>query len=281
MISQPEKIYALEFRNITFSYDNNGINALENVNFKIESGSYNCIVGHNGSGKSTISKIAFLLLKPQSGDIFIKNTKVTVNNLLFLRDHLGIIFQNPDNQFIGITTEDDIAFGLENHKVPTDKMNPIIKNASKIIDITDLLEKESSNLSGGQKQKVAITSILALSPDIIFFDESTSMLDPEAKLNLKKLMRIIQIEYGKTIISITHDMEELKHADKIIFLSKGKIIADETPQKLLFNRDFLLENSLDVPFTLGLSLLLNEKDNKIKKTLNQEELIRNICQRMK
>lgn len=267
----------ISFKKIWLSYNDNDVFALRDVSFDIIEGEYICIVGHNGSGKSTISKVASGLIKPQKGEIEICNRTLTKENLKYLRSNIGVIFQNPDNQFIGANTEDDIAFGLENYKVPQHKMKNIIDKACTMIDVSALLSKESQDLSGGQKQKVAITSILALTPKIIIFDESTSMLDPQAKKELKELMKLLQTKYNKTVISITHDMEELQNATRILFMSNGSVLRYDTPQNMLFDQKFLVDNSLDVPFTLKLSILLNKKNKKIKPTLNNKELINQLC----
>lgn len=203
--------------------------------------------------------------------------KLTSDNLKYLRSHIGVIFQNPDNQFIGSNTEDDIAFGLENYKVPQERMKKIITQACTMINVNDLLKKQSQDLSGGQKQKVAITSILALTPDIIIFDESTSMLDPQAKKELKELMKLLQMKYGKTVLSITHDMEELPLASRVLFMSNGSVLKFDTPEKMLLDQEFLVKNSLDVPFSLRLSILLNKRNKKIKTTLDRENLVKQLC----
>ncbi len=266
----------VEFKNVFFSYQNDHHYNLNDVSFTIQENEYLCIIGHNGSGKSTISKVLSGLLKPAAGEIFIHGEKVTHNNIMQLKKHIGIIFQNPDNQFVGITAEDDIAFGLENYMIRTEKMQEIIETSAKIIDITPLLKKEVHALSGGQKQKVAITSILSLLPSIIIFDESTSMLDPRAKNELKALMYFLKTDLNKTIISITHDMEELKQADRLMFMSQGQIIANDTPMKLLFDYDFMKAHALDVPYDLQIIHALKEKGISLDKTLNHEEVIKKV-----
>lgn len=268
----------VEFKNVFFSYQNDNHYNLNDVSFTIKENEYLCIIGHNGSGKSTISKVLSGLLKPASGDIFIKGEKVTHNNIMRLKKNIGIIFQNPDNQFVGITAEDDIAFGLENYMIRNEKMQEIIETSAKIIDITPLLKKEVHALSGGQKQKVAITSILSLLPSVIIFDESTSMLDPRAKNELKALMYFLKTELNKTIISITHDMEELKQADRIIFMSKGQIIANDEPLKLLFDYQFMKEHALDVPYDLQVVHALKDLGVNIEKTLDHQVLIKKVAQ---
>lgn len=271
-----KKEVVVEFENIFFSYRNDDVYNLKNLSFKIYDNEYICIIGHNGSGKSTISKVLSGIVKPKSGNLYIMGQKVDYKNVSELKKNIGIIFQNPDNQFVGITAEDDIAFGLENYLVKHENMQEIINLSANIIDITKLLKKEVYNLSGGQKQKVAITSVLALLPSIIIFDESTSMLDSKAKLELKKLMKFLQTNLNKTIISITHDMEELKIADRILFMSGGELLKFTQPIELLFDKKFMTEHSLDIPFDLKVLNLLSDKKMNIKPTLNHDDVIKQV-----
>lgn len=266
----------IQFKNIYFSYTDDNNFVLKNLSFDIYENEYICIIGHNGSGKSTISKVLAALLMPKSGNIYIKGKKLNQNNFQELKKNIGIIFQNPDNQFVGITSEDDIAFGLENYKIKNEYIQEIIDNSAKVIDITDLLKKEAHSLSGGQKQKVAITSILSLLPSIIIFDESTSMLDPKAKEELKFLMKELQKYNNKTIISITHDMEELNTADRILFMSEGTVLRFDTPKKMLFDYDFMKKNSLDVPYDLKLVHLLSESGAKFKPSLKHSDIVKQV-----
>ncbi len=270
---------AIEFSHITFGYTPDIIN-LDDVSFTIYENEYVCIIGHNGSGKSTLSKVLTGLLKPQNGKIKLFDQEITQTNLKHLRDNVGIVFQNPDNQFIGLTPEDDIAFGLENRKVSPSKMKPIIKEVAKAVNITNLLKLDAQKLSGGQKQRVAIASVLAINPKIIIFDESTSMLDPKGKADLKELMLILKNKYHKTIVSITHDMEEVVNADKVIILKAGKLQRIGTPSEVFENEKFLKEIQLDIPFNLDLSKQLSERNSKIKPTLKLENLIKQLYEAM-
>ncbi|MGL4951386.1 MAG: energy-coupling factor transporter ATPase [Mycoplasma sp.] len=266
----------LSLKDVHFSYNEKNW-VLNGVSFDIYKGEYICIVGHNGSGKSTISKVVSGLVKPQKGEIYIKDILVSKKNVQQLRKAIGVIFQNPDNQFIGITAEDDIAFGLENYNVDPMKMQMIIENVADIINITDLIKKEAFDLSGGQKQKVAISSVLALTPEVIIFDESTSMLDPKAKKQIKNLMKTLQTDYKRTIISITHDMEELSNATKILCMHKGTIAKIDTLEYFVNDYNFLVENSLTLPNNLQLCKLLNDQGMDIKPSLNIDKLIGEIC----
>ncbi len=272
------KPIAVKFKNVSFSYknENEGNPTINNISFEIEQGEYVCIVGGNGSGKSTISKLIVGLLKPHSGSIFINDKILNTNNLTFVRENVGIIFQNPDNQFIGLTSENDIAFGLENKQIDASYMREIIKVVAKIVNIEDLLKKDASKLSGGQKQKVAIASILATNPKVIIFDESTSMLDPTSKIELKKLILFLKSKLNKTIISITHDVEEIINADKVMVINNGSIEKYDKPETIFNDENFLRKNKLDAPYVVQLSRQLN-KTIGINVTLNQAEMIKNIC----
>ena len=278
-ISHDKKV-AVEFNNINFSYnlDPNLLN-LKNINFKIHENEYVCVIGHNGSGKSTISKVLTNILKPLSGEIKIFGTPINYYNNKFLRDNVGIIFQNPDSQFIGLTTEDDIAFGLENKKIDPLEMRNIINEVAKTIDITHLLDKDSISLSGGQKQRVAIASVLAMNPRIMIFDESTSMLDPRGKKELKQIMLDLKKHANKTIISITHDMDEVLNADKVIVLEKGEIKMIGKPDEIFVNEASLKRMALDFPFLIKLSKHLKDKNVLSKITINLDELVDQVCKK--
>lgn len=262
----------VEFEGINFGYTKD-LQILKDINFKIYKNEYICIIGHNGSGKSTISKVLSGLLKPQSGTIKLFGEEITPYNIKHLRNNIGVIFQNPDNQFVGLTVEDDIAFGLENRKVPPEEMPKIISLAAEAIGINKLLKKEPVNLSGGQKQLAAIAGVLAINPEIIIFDESTSMLDPKSKRELKELMIKLKNETKKTIISITHDMEEVINADRVIVLSQGIIKQIDIPQNIFINQQKELESELDYPFIIKLIKELNQKGLNIDLTLDQHKFI--------
>lgn len=274
----PKKV--ISFNKINFSYIE-GIKILNDVSFDIYENEYVCVLGHNGSGKSTISKVLMGLLKPSSGTITILDKVMNEYNLKEIRNDIGIVFQNPDNQFVGMTTEDDIAFGLENRRVPYEYMQTIINTAADITKIKHLLTKEPSQLSGGQKQKVAITSVLAINPSIMIFDESTSMLDPKSKEELKQLILDLKHKYNKTIISITHDMEEVVHADKVIVLEKGNVVCIGKPSEIFTDLETTQKLKLDFPFTLKLSSLLNLHNKEFPLTLDYQELLNNLCKKQK
>lgn len=248
---------AIRFENVSFSYDGKNL-AINNVSFEVDKGSKTVILGHNGSGKSTIAKLACGLLNFNNGKIFINDKKVTVKNIDSLRSNVGIVFQNPDNQFVGASVRDDIAFGLENKAIDPSKMDEIIVKYASLVNMGDYLDKEPSNLSGGQKQRVAIASVLAMESDIIFLDESTSMLDPIGKRDVNNLINDIQTDNPDlTIISITHDVEEVLEADHIIVISNGSIVFDGDLRGFF---EFDISNTtLEYPFMVTLLKKLKDK----------------------
>lgn len=212
----------VEVKDLCFSYDENKF--IENMSFEIKKNSYTCIVGPNGSGKTTVSKLLCGLLECSSGKIIIDGTELNKDSAGVIRNKIGVIFQNPDNQYIGTTLKDDIIFGLENHNVNPQKMDSVIDEISELCGVKDLLNKEPYAMSGGQKQKGAIAGVLALSPNILLLDEATSMLDPVSKEEFKKNIMRLKREKELTIISITHDKNETLNADNILVLDKGRIV---------------------------------------------------------
>ena len=242
----------IEVENLVFAYNENE-QVLKHVSFKVREGSYISIVGHNGSGKSTLARLLIGLLAPAEGKIIIDGEVLTNKNVRSLRKKIGLVFQNPDNQFIGATVEDDIAFGLENKRVPRPEMQNIIKNYAKRVGMDEFLDKEPSRLSGGQKQRVAIAGALALEPEIIIFDEATSMLDPKGKSDIKGLIEEMrQYNPNLTILSITHDVEEAFLSDEVIVMSRGEIAFKGKPEEVFRNRQALESLHLEMPFILDL-----------------------------
>lgn len=236
----------IEFRNVTFYYKKSEP-VLDDLSFVIEDGSMIAIIGHNGSGKSTIAKLIMGLLEPISGEIYLNDELLTIDNLDRLRSKMGIIFQNPDNQFVGSTVKDDIAFGLENHLIERSEMERRVEKYSKLVDMDLFLDKNPENLSGGQKQRVAIAGVLAMESDLIIFDESTSMLDPKGTKEINKTIKTLkERETDKTIISITHELEEALYADRILVLNNGKIVLDGKPTEVLPCQDILEASGLKV-----------------------------------
>ncbi|MFV0380607.1 MAG: energy-coupling factor transporter ATPase [Anaerorhabdus sp.] len=274
-----EKIVSkiIEIKNLSFEYDEN-TPAVKDVSFCIEKGSYTTIIGHNGSGKSTIAKLLIGLLEKTSGDIRVCDLDLNIDNIQEIRDKVGIVFQNPDNQFIGASVADDIAFGLENHLVPQKDMDNIINEFAEKVNMLEFLNSEPTKLSGGQKQRVAIAGVLAMNPDIIIFDEATSMLDPEGKDEINRMIKKINKEKNLTVISITHDIEEVIDCDMVIVLKDGKLAMSGVPHEILMREQELIDLQLDVPFSIKLFNAFKEVGINLKKSINKEEVIENLCQ---
>ena len=240
----------IEVKNLCFSY-NETKDIIKNISFEINKGDYVTVIGHNGSGKSTLARLLVGLLEAKSGEIKINNLLLNEENVYKIRDKIGIVFQNPDNQFIGSTVRDDIAFGLENHLVPSLEMDAIIDKYANKVGLSSLLDKEPSALSGGQKQRVAIAGVLAMNPEIIIFDEATSMLDPKGKKDIKDIIYKLHKEDSFTVISITHDIEEVLQSNDCIVLNKA----------------YELEKiDLDIPFNLKFKEALKKEGIKLKST---------------
>ena len=238
----------LEIKNLCFSYDQEHL-VIDDISFKVEKGSFVCLLGHNGSGKSTLAKLIVGLLEKKSGQIFFDDEEMDKKTIKKLQIKTALVFQNPDNQFIGSTVEDDIAFGLENRQFPHEKMQEEIELFADSVNMLDYLKKEPINLSGGQKQRVALAGALILRPEILILDEATSMLDPKGKSTVRKAIDRIHKENPElTIVSITHDIDEALLADQVFILSKGKLVASGVPQKVLRDRDMLLSYKLEQPF---------------------------------
>ena len=270
-----EKI--IEIKDLFFEYDE-GLKTIDHISFDIKKGDYVAILGHNGSGKSTIAKLLIGLLEKKGGTIIVNGIELTLENLYKVRDNIGIVFQNPDNQFIGATVRDDIAFGLENNCVPQEEMDEIINNYAAKVKMLDFLDHEPTKLSGGQKQRVAIAGILALAPSIIILDEATSMLDPMGRREINSLVKELNQEKDITIISITHDIEEAKNADQVIILNDGKIVAQGEPDKILKDETSLIKSELDIPFALKVAKGLEKINIKTSMSLKKEVLINELCQ---
>ena len=253
----------VEIKDLSFSY-NETKKAIDNVSFNIEKGSYTTIIGHNGSGKSTLAKLIAGLLPIKEGEIKVNGVVVNEENISEIRKQLGIVFQNPDNQFIGSTVKDDIAFGLENRLVESKDMENIIEEYAEKVGLEEFLDSEPQNLSGGQKQRVAIAGVMAMHPDIIIFDEATSMLDPKGKKEIKQLMVDLAADDRFTIISITHDIEEVLQSDDCIVLNQGKLFMHDKPEKVFEKADLLRKINLDIPFVAQVKELFGDKKIKLK-----------------
>lgn len=267
----------IKLNDITYSYGTSQ-DALSHINLEIFEGEDISIIGHNGSGKSTLGKIIISLLKPKSGSLLLNDVVITAKNDKLMRDKSGIIFQNPDNQFIGITVRDDVAFGLENRLIPREKMDDIINEFAHKVGVSELLDKEPSYLSGGQKQRVALAGILAMLPDIIVFDEALAMLDPKAKEEISHLINDIKKNNLKlTIIRITHDMEEALNSNRIVLLNKGEIVSIASPIETFSNEDLINKYNIEVPFIISLNKALKKEGLIDNDSYKMEEIINKLC----
>lgn len=238
----------IEVKNLKYKYDSESENyTLNDVSFQVKKGEWLSIVGHNGSGKSTTVRLIDGLLEAESGDIIISGDKLTAENVWEKRRQIGMVFQNPDNQFVGATVEDDVAFGLENQGLDYDLMVERVHQALELVGMQDFKEREPARLSGGQKQRVAVAGVVALRPDIIILDEATSMLDPEGRLDLIQTVKKIKDKNELTVISITHDLDEIALSDRVLVMKEGQVESTATPREL-FSREDLEELGLDQPF---------------------------------
>ena len=239
----------VKLSHIDFRYYGSEVNSLTDVSLEIKEGEWVAIIGPNGSGKSTLAKIMNGLLVPAAGQVTIKDLTIDEETVWEARRSVGMVFQNPDNQFVGSTVEDDVAFGLENNGVPRQEMISRIEEALAEVRMSEFKDKEPARLSGGQKQRVALSSILALRPDIIILDEATSMLDPNGRQEVIAAIRKIKERFNLTVISITHDLDEASLADRILMMQGGRLVQDKTPDELFLMGEQLVEQGLDVPFS--------------------------------
>lgn len=238
----------IEVKNLSYRYDHNSEDyILKDVSFHVKQGEWLSIVGHNGSGKSTTVRLIDGLLEAESGDIIISGDKLTADNVWEKRRQIGMVFQNPDNQFVGATVEDDVAFGLENQGMDYPMMVKRVHEALELVGMQNFKEREPARLSGGQKQRVAIAGVVALQPDIIILDEATSMLDPEGRLELIRTVKKIKDKNHLTVISITHDLDEISLSDRVLVMKNGQVESTATPREL-FSRPDLEDLGLDQPF---------------------------------
>jgi energy-coupling factor transport system ATP-binding protein len=237
---------------LSFSYEP-GHPVLKDVNFLIPQGQFVALMGHNGSGKSTLAKLLAGLLEVKVGSVSIDSMTLSMKTMAEVRKKLGIVFQNPDNQFIGATVADDLAFGLENRQVPHEQMQALIDTYASQVGMSSFLHQEPSSLSGGQKQRVAIASVLAMQPKVLLMDEATAMLDPQGKKEMRELLIAIRQSFPSlTILAITHDVEEAVLADQVLVLKEGHLVFQGTPDHLFKNETQLKSFNLNTPFVYQL-----------------------------
>ncbi len=248
----------IDVKNLSFRYkENQKYYDVKDITFHVKRGEWLSIVGHNGSGKSTTVRLIDGLLEAESGEIVIDGQRLTEENVWSIRRQIGMVFQNPDNQFVGATVEDDVAFGLENQGLSRQEMKKRVEEALDLVGMLDFKKREPARLSGGQKQRVAIAGVVALRPAILILDEATSMLDPEGRRELIETVKGIRKDYEMTVISITHDLEEVAMSDRVLVMKKGSIESTSSPREL-FSRNDLDQIGLDDPFA-----------NQLKNSLSQ------------
>ena len=248
----------IDVKNLSFRYkENQNYYDVKDITFHVKRGEWLSIVGHNGSGKSTTVRLIDGLLEAESGEIVIDGQRLTEENVWKIRRQIGMVFQNPDNQFVGATVEDDVAFGLENQGLSRQEMKKRVEEALDLVGMLDFKKREPARLSGGQKQRVAIAGVVALRPAILILDEATSMLDPEGRRELIETVKAIRKDYDMTVISITHDLEEVAMSDRVLVMKKGEIESTSSPREL-FSRNDLDQIGLDDPFA-----------NQLKHSLSQ------------
>ena len=248
----------IEVKDLSFRYkEDQDYYDVNNVSFHVKRGEWLSIVGHNGSGKSTTIRLIDGLLEAESGEIWIDGQLLSSENVWDLRRQIGMVFQNPDNQFVGATVEDDVAFGLENQGLPREEMKKRVADSLELVGMLDFKKREPARLSGGQKQRVAIAGVVALRPAILILDEATSMLDPEGRRELIQTVQEIRKDNQMTVVSITHDLEEVAMSDRVLVMKKGQVESTSSPREL-FSRADLDQIGLDEPFTNQLRESLRE-----------------------
>lgn len=267
----------IEFRNVSFRYGEEQPWVLKNCSFEIYENESMAIIGHNGSGKSTIAKLMNGLLFPQEGEIIINNQKLTQESIWEIRKDVGMVFQNPDNQFVGTTVQDDVAFGMENRGIPRAEMVKRIDETLNAVGMRDYLMTEPHKLSGGQKQRVAIAGVLAISPKVLILDEATAMLDPKGRTEIMNTISSVQNERELSLITITHDLQEVVQAERVIVMNEGEIWGEAVPRDIFSRKDELREIGLDVPFIAQLSDELKKAGIAVSnEPLNHEELLEEL-----
>ncbi|MCD7797560.1 MAG: energy-coupling factor transporter ATPase [Clostridiales bacterium] len=276
----------IEFQNVDFAYETDGDNdekvivpVLKDFNLAVEKGSFTAVLGHNGSGKSTVAKLTNGILFPQKGKVFVDNKEVRDDDTVFdIRKKVGMVFQNPDNQIVSSIVEEDVAFGVENLGVPSNECRKRVDEALKTVGMYDYRLKSPSKLSGGQKQRVAIAGIIAMKPECIILDEPTAMLDPSGRREVIDTVKKLNRKEGITVILITHYMDEAVQADRVIVMDNGIIKLDGTAREVFSNVDKIKSFGLDVPQSTELIYRMNLQSEKT--ILNADECVEFLKQRI-
>ena len=261
----------IELNAITVRYSEEERAALNNVSFSINKGEWVALIGHNGSGKSTLAKTIHGLILPQEGSVSVGELPLNEENIWNIRKMVGMVFQNPDNQFVGSTVEDDVAFGLENQGIPREEMLVRVKDALEQVRMSEFATREPARLSGGQKQRVAIAGVVALRPDIIILDEATSMLDPEGREEVIATIKKIKEKNNLTVLSITHDIDEAANANRVLVMRQGELVREGTPAEIFSAGPELIELGLDLPFPEKLKAALKQRGITVPQAYLTEE----------
>ncbi len=271
----------LRFENVTYRYDDDGDEALRGVSFSVRKGEFVVILGHNGSGKSTIAKLSNSIYLPTEGKVFVNGADTAdEENEMQCRKTVGVVFQNPDNQIVASIVEEDVAFGPENLCVEQSKLRERVDEALKSVGMYEYRMHETHKLSGGQKQRVAIAGILAMRPQCIVLDEPTAMLDPKGRREVMNTVRRLNREENMTVLFITHFMEEAALADRVMVVDDGKIILDGTPAAVFQEEALLRKVGLDVPEVARLAAVLRENGCDLGDVLTEDDFVQAFAARM-
>lgn len=264
----------IEIKNLSFQYEGSSKKVLKNLNIDIKEGEFICVLGHNGSGKSTLAKLINAQFIPTEGDILVGNMNTKDDDSLWnIREMCGMVFQNPDNQLVATIVEEDVAFGPENLGVPREELRKRVDDCLELVGMTEYKRHSPALLSGGQKQRIAIAGILAMNPKCLLMDEPTAMLDPQGRKDILETVLKLR-EMGKTIIHITHYMEECVNADRIIVINEGDVVLEGTPREVFSNVEQMKEIGLDVPEPTEISYLLNKSNINVRRdVLTVDELV--------
>ncbi|MDR0614695.1 MAG: energy-coupling factor ABC transporter ATP-binding protein [Lactobacillales bacterium] len=262
----------LELDHVTYSYPGvEGKPAVNDLSYKVYAGEWIAIIGHNGSGKSTSAKLINGLLAADFGQIKVDGEVLSAQNIWKIRRKIGMVFQNPDNQFVGATVEDDVAFGMENIGVSREKMQKRVRCALEEVRMSAFLKREPARLSGGQKQRVALAGVIALSPKILILDEATSMLDPKGRTEVLQTVKRLKEKKNLTVLSITHDLDEAASADRLFVMKDGVLLDSGKPEAIFAQDTRLIEWGLDLPFSIRLSKELQKHGIKVPPGFLTEE----------
>ena len=265
--------------NLAYAYPEADRNAVDGVSMRVKKGEFLAILGHNGSGKSTLAKLFNALYVPTEGTVWVCGLDTKDDDLVFdIRQHAGMVFQNPDNQIVATVVEEDVAFGLENNGVPPQEIRVRIDDALRAVNMTKYAKKAPHLLSGGQKQRVAIAGVLAMKPDVIILDESTAMLDPSGRREVMNTVHRLNEEEHISVVIITHYMAEAATADYVVVMDKGQIAMSGTPREMFTQVDKVRALGLDVPEMTGLAHMLRMDGVPVRPdVLTVDEMVEEVC----